>query len=240
MFQADLDGIAKSARGKQRRGRAFALDQSVGHQRRAVNQRAARVLVDSPAIQGRAQRILHRQARIARCGQGLADNSIAILADQTHVGKGAADVDANAIHRKIVQRFKRSKFNRYEFPSDLEPSNLELLNGYCAKISNSLCVWCAAAGRSSGTCTPASRYCWTRFFTSSGVPLAVMPSTYESGIALINPSIPPAAWAFSNSGMSSLRIYGSPTFIFGAAIKEICTGSSFVATSQRTASSAFL
>src|SRR5258705_480141 len=38
MLAADLDGIAKSARGKQRSGRAFALDQSVGHQRRAVNQ----------------------------------------------------------------------------------------------------------------------------------------------------------------------------------------------------------
>jgi hypothetical protein len=35
-------------------------------------------------------------------------------------------------------------------------------------------------------------------------------------------------------------MYGSPTRILGAAIKEICTGSSLVATSQRTASSAFL
>src|SRR5207244_2704983 len=40
--------------------------------------------------------------------------------------------------------------------------------------------------------------------------------------------------------MSSFLMYGSPTRIFGPAIKEICTGSSLVATSHRTASRALV
>ena len=41
VFAADLDGVAKTRRREQRRRRALALDQRVGHQRRAVDQRAA-------------------------------------------------------------------------------------------------------------------------------------------------------------------------------------------------------
>ena len=55
-----------------------------------------------------------------------------------------------------------------------------------ANRSSSRSVWCAAAGRRIGSWTPTSRNLWTRASTSSGVPLAVMPSTYESGTAAIN------------------------------------------------------
>ncbi len=42
VLAADLDGIAKARCREQRRRRAFAFDQRIGHQRRAVNQRAPR------------------------------------------------------------------------------------------------------------------------------------------------------------------------------------------------------
>ena len=41
MLAADLDGVAKTRRGEERRHRALALDQRVGHQGRAMNKRAA-------------------------------------------------------------------------------------------------------------------------------------------------------------------------------------------------------
>ncbi len=112
MLAANFHGIAEARRRKQRRRRALALDQRIGHQRRAVNQRTALAGFHRAVFQHGTHRLLHRQTRIAGSRQSLADDGAAVVTDQKHVGKRAADIDANAIHTGSVQG---SMFNVQRF-----------------------------------------------------------------------------------------------------------------------------
>ena len=115
VFPADLDGVAKARGGKQRRRRAFALDQRVGHQRRAMDQRTAlRAHLTEPF--SNTGRSAFSTARLGSPGVVRVLPMTAVPSSPTnkHVGKRPADIDANAIHRYFkVQGFKRSKFRSY-------------------------------------------------------------------------------------------------------------------------------
>jgi predicted SnoaL-like aldol condensation-catalyzing enzyme len=107
MLAADLHGVAKARRGEERRQRALALDQRVGHQGRAMNQRAALTGFYRAVFQRRPECILDGQTRIARSGKRLADHCCAVVADQQHVGEGSADIDTYTVHdSKTVSRSK--------------------------------------------------------------------------------------------------------------------------------------
>src|SRR5439155_3967767 len=93
MLPADLDGVAKSGRGKQRRRRPFALDQRVRNQRCPVNQGAALPCFYRAVLQRGSERIFNSYTGVARRRQSLADDSRAVFTDQQQVGKRNADIN---------------------------------------------------------------------------------------------------------------------------------------------------
>src|SRR5438552_17468545 len=100
MLPADLDGVAKSGRGKQRRRRPFALDQRVRNQRWPVNQGAALPCFYRAVLQRGSERIFNSDTGVARRRQSLADDGRAVFTDQQQVGKRTADINAHSIHKE--------------------------------------------------------------------------------------------------------------------------------------------
>jgi len=97
---ADLDGVAKAGRRQQGGAGALALDDGVGDQRGAVDHLRRLRGGDAGAAERVGEGGLHRARGILGRGQGLGDRELAArLVDQDQVGEGAADVDADAVHR---------------------------------------------------------------------------------------------------------------------------------------------
>src|SRR5689334_5844400 len=97
VLPADLHRIAKPRGREQCRWRAFALDQRIGDQSRAMDQRAP-LRFDRTVLQNRPKGVFHSEARIARRRQRFPNHSDAILAHPQHVSEGSADINADAVH----------------------------------------------------------------------------------------------------------------------------------------------
>ncbi len=95
-FPADLDRVPESGGREQPHPRALALDQRVGGQRGAVDQRAHRGGGGARLVQQGHHAFLHRLRRVLRRGQELADaDGAGGLVHPDQVGEGAADVHAD-------------------------------------------------------------------------------------------------------------------------------------------------
>src|SRR5262249_60047025 len=93
----DLHRVAEARGGEQSRSRSLALDERVGGQRRAVDQRA-HVGSEAPRVVEHGDHaLLHGLRGILGCGEELADlDGAGVVVDPDEIGEGAADVDADA------------------------------------------------------------------------------------------------------------------------------------------------
>ena len=98
VLAGDLVRVAEAGGGQQRRTGAFALDDGVGYQRRAMDDVPDLVGGGVGAQQRVLQDVGDGGGRITRCGQHLADGELARgIIDQDQVRERPADVDADAI-----------------------------------------------------------------------------------------------------------------------------------------------
>jgi len=96
-FVADLERVAEALGGQERRPRALALDERVGRERRAVDDRPHGARGNRRLLEERADALLDRVRRIFRRGEDLAHaRGPRRRVDDDEVGEGAADVDAQA------------------------------------------------------------------------------------------------------------------------------------------------
>ena len=96
-FVTDLERVAEPLGGQERRPRALALDERVGRERRAMDDRPDRARGNVRLLEERADGLLDRVRRIFRRGEDLADaRGTGRLVDDDEVSEGAADVDAQA------------------------------------------------------------------------------------------------------------------------------------------------
>ena len=99
---AQLQHVAEAPRGDERRARAPAFEQGVGHHGRRVGQEGHVGGGETMALEGCGQGLEHAAGEVARGGGDLdhGDPRAALLGED-HIGEGPADVDAEApAHRR--------------------------------------------------------------------------------------------------------------------------------------------
>ena len=103
VLAADLERIAIPARREQRRAGALALDDGVGHERRAVNHRLDVRRGHARRLEDRGRLAFHGRRRIVGRRQRLADHHRArAIVHEQQIGEGAADVDADTYGSNLV------------------------------------------------------------------------------------------------------------------------------------------
>ncbi len=101
---SSFEHIAKPARGEERGCRALALDHGVGRERRAMHDRAHRRVARVGKRQDLRHRRQHGLAGLVRCRQQFCRiDATGSLIEPDHIGKCAADVDANGNRLFVFQ-----------------------------------------------------------------------------------------------------------------------------------------